>query len=72
MTFSVTNWASYEAGTAAAWYLEAVRQQRCDTAWRAAACTTPGRQARYSAVAIEVALIFRLVFYQLLRYRAIA
>ena len=50
----MTNWASYEAGTAAAWYLEAVGQKRCDTAWRAAACITPGGQARYSAVAIEV------------------
>jgi Transposase DDE domain len=36
-------------------------------AWRAAPRTTPGRQARYSDLAIETSLILRAVFHQPLR-----
>jgi hypothetical protein len=36
-------------------------------AWRAAPRTTPGGQARYSAVAMETAIMVRLVFHQPLR-----
>jgi hypothetical protein len=63
----VTNWWAYEAGlcqrgSLAIWFTE-----EAITAWRAAPRTTPGRQARYSDLAVETSLILRAVFHQPLR-----
>src|SRR5689334_24736876 len=64
MKFMVTNWATYEAGlrrgSLALWVSD-----EAIAAWRVA--PRPGGQARYSATAIETALMVRLVFHQPLR-----
>ncbi|WP_454017914.1 IS5 family transposase [Azospirillum sp. Marseille-Q6669] len=66
MTFRVTNWSSYEAGLRRRGSLTF-----CDEAalagWRAAPRTIPGGQARYAGLAIETALLVRVVFHQPLR-----
>jgi hypothetical protein len=65
--YKVTNWRAYEAalrhrGSLTIWFTE-----EAIAAWRAAARTTPGGQARYSDLAIGISLILRSVFHQPLR-----
>ena len=65
--YKVTNWQAYEAGLRQRGSLTIWFTEEAIATWRAVPRTTPGGQARYSGVAIEVALIFRLVFHQSLR-----
>jgi hypothetical protein len=67
MRFKVTNWAAYEAGLRRRGSLTLWVSDAAIAGWRAAARTTPGGQARYSSIAIETALMVRLVFHQPLR-----
>ena len=65
--YKVTNWKAYEAGLRQRGSLTIWFSEEAVAAWRAAPRATPGGQARYSAVAIETALMVRLVFHQPLR-----
>src|SRR5687767_252103 len=65
--YKVTNWRDYEAGLRQRGSLTIWFTEEAIAAWRAAARTTPGGQARYSDLAIETALILRTVFHQPLR-----
>jgi hypothetical protein len=56
MTFKVTNWSAFEAGLRRRGSLTLWASDEVIAAWRAAR-TTPGGQARYSAVAIETAIM---------------
>src|SRR5687768_12761270 len=67
MRFRVTNWAVYEAGLRRCGSLTPWVSEDAIADWRAAARTRPGGQARYSDVAIEAAVMIRLVFHQPLR-----
>src|SRR5690349_18990807 len=67
MWFRVTNWAAYEAGLRRRGSLTLWVSEDAIAAWRAAPRTTSGGQARYSDVAIETAVMVRLVFHQPLR-----
>ena len=67
MKFKVTNWSSHEAGLPRRGSLTLWVSDEAIAAWTAAPRKTPGGQARYSATAIETALIVRLVFHQPLR-----
>lgn len=67
MQFKVTNWAAYEAGLRRRGSLTLWVSEDALAAWRAVPRTTPGGQARYSEVAIESAVMVRLVFHQPLR-----
>ena len=65
--YRVTNWPSYEAGLRQRgdltfWVDEAVLAE-----WQAPRRSTPGRQPRYSDLAIELVLTLRLVFHLALR-----
>jgi hypothetical protein len=53
MTFRVTNWRDYEAGLRRRGRLTFWVDEAAIAGWRAAPCTTPGGQARYSALDIE-------------------
>ena len=65
--YKVTNWQAYEAGLRQRGSLTIWFTEEAIAAWRAAARTTPGGQARYSDLAIETSLILRTVFHQPLR-----
>jgi hypothetical protein len=65
--YKVTNWQAYEAGLRQRGSLTIWFTEEAIAAWRAAARTTPGGQARYSDLAIETTLILRTVFHQPLR-----
>ena len=67
MTFRVTNWSSYEAGLRRRGSLTFWIDEAAIGGWRAVPRSTPGGQARYSDLAIETALMIRLVFHQPLR-----
>lgn len=67
MKFKITNWSSYEAGLRRRGSLAFWVDEEAIAGWRAAPRTTPGGQARYSDLAIETALLVRLVFHQPLR-----
>jgi transposase len=67
MRFRVTNGAAYEAGLRRRGSLTLWVSEDVIADWRAAPRTTPGGQARYSDVAIEAAVMVRLVFHQPLR-----
>lgn len=67
MRFQVTNWAAYEAGLRRRGSLTLWVSDAAIAAWRAVPRTTPGGQARYSAIAMETAVMVRLVFHQPLR-----
>jgi hypothetical protein len=67
MRFRVTNWSSYEAGLRRRGSLTFWVDEDAIAGWRAALRTTPGGQAHYSDLAIETALLVRLVFHQPLR-----
>jgi hypothetical protein len=67
MRFRVTNWAAYEASLRRRGSLTLWVSEDAIADWRAAPRTTPGGQARYSDVAIETAVMVRLVFHQPLR-----
>ena len=63
----VTNWPEHDAalvrrGSISSWFIE-----EAVAAWRAPATGARGRQLIYSAIAIETALVLRLVFHQPLR-----
>ena len=65
--YRVTNWAAYEAGLRRRgdptfWVDEAAL-----AGWQAPQRSTPGRQPRYSDLAIELVLTLRLVFHLALR-----
>src|SRR3954463_5318777 len=65
--YKVTNWRDYEAGLRKRGSLTIWFTDEAIAAWRGAPGTTPGGQARYSALAIETSLILRTVFHQPLR-----
>src|SRR3954451_4542602 len=67
MRYRVTNWAACEAGLRRRGSLTLWVSEDVIAGWRAAPRTTPGGQARYSDVAIETAVMVRLVFHQPLR-----
>ncbi len=67
MRFTVTNWSSYEAGLCRRGSLTFWVDEDAIAGWWAAPRTTPGGQARYSDLAIETALLVRVVFHQPLR-----
>src|SRR3954471_20015740 len=60
--YRVRNWREYEAGLRGRGSLTIWVTQEAVEAWRAAARTTPGGQARYSPLAIETSLTLRVVF----------
>jgi hypothetical protein len=62
--YKVTNWRDYEAGLRPRGSLTIWFTGEAIAAWRAAARTSPGGQARYSDLAIETSLILRAVFHQ--------
>jgi hypothetical protein len=65
--YKVTNWPAYEAGLRQRDSLTIWFTEEAIAVWRAVPRTTPGGQARYSALAIETALNLRAVFHQPLR-----
>ena len=62
--FTVTNWSSNEAGLRWRGSLTFWVDEAALADWRAAPRTTPGGQARYADLAIETALMVRLIFHQ--------
>src|SRR5690349_22301525 len=60
--YRVRNWREYEAGLRRRGSLTIWVTDEAVEAWRAAARTTPGGQARYSPLAIETSLTLRVVF----------
>src|SRR5690349_11593102 len=60
--YRVRNWREYEAGLRQRGSLTIWVTDEAVEAWRAEARTTPGGQARYSALAIETSLTLRVVF----------
>src|SRR3954451_25186402 len=60
--YRVRNWRDYEAGLRRRGSLTIWVTDEAVEAWRAAARTTPGGQARYSDLAIETSLTLRMVF----------
>src|SRR5256714_11053346 len=58
----VRSWRDYEAGLRRRGSLTIWVTEEAVEAWRAAARTTPGGQARYSPLAIETSLTLRVVF----------
>jgi transposase len=67
MTFSVTNWAHYDAGLRRRGSLTLWVTQEVMAGWRAAPRATRGGQASYSDLAIETGLMLRLAFHLPLR-----
>ena len=67
MTFKVTNWREDEAGLRRRGSLTLWVDDAAIAGWSAPPRTTPGGQAHYSDLAIETALMVRLVFHQPLR-----
>src|ERR671913_337263 len=60
--YRIRNWPQYEAGLKRRGDLRLWLDQAAIGGWHASRRTTPGGQARYSNLAIELVLILRLVF----------
>ncbi len=65
--YRIRNWPQYEAGLKRRGDLTLWLDQAAIAGWHAAQRTTPGGQALYSDLAIELVLILRLVFHLALR-----
>src|SRR5215218_9677971 len=65
--YRVRNWHEYEAGLKRRGDLTLWLDEAAIAGWQAPRRTTPGGQARYSNLAIELVLILRLVFHLGLR-----
>src|SRR5829696_2874583 len=65
--YRIRNWPQYEAGLKRRGDLTLWLDQAAIAGWHASRRTTPGGQARYSNLAIELVLILRLVFHLALR-----
>src|SRR5918993_704900 len=65
--YRIRNWPQYEAGLKRRGDLTLWLDQAAIAGWQAPRRTTPGGQARYSNLAIELVLILRLVFHLALR-----
>ena len=65
--YRVRNWPRYDAGLKRRGDLTLWLDEAALAGWRAARRTTPGGQARYSDLAIELVLTLRLVFHLALR-----
>src|SRR5918995_1541703 len=65
--YRIRNWPQYEAGLKRRGDLTLWLDQAAIAGWHASRRTTPGGQARYSDLAIELVLILRLVFHLALR-----
>jgi hypothetical protein len=65
--YRIRNWREYEAGLKRRGDLTLWLDEAAIAEWQAPLRTTPGGQARYSDVAIELVLILRLVFHLALR-----
>src|SRR5215208_2636591 len=61
--YRVRNWPQYEAGLKRRGDLTLWLDEAAIAGWQAPRRTTPGGQARYSDLAIELVLILRLVFH---------
>src|ERR671913_481529 len=61
--YRIRNWPEYEAGLKRRCDLMLWLDQAAIAGWQAPRRTTPGGQARYSDLAIELVLILRLVFH---------
>src|ERR671916_2493346 len=60
--YRIRNWPQYEAGLKRRGDLTLRIEEAAIAGWHASRRTTPGGQARYSDLAIELVLILRLVF----------
>src|SRR6187455_527575 len=65
--YRVQNWPQYEAGLKRRGDLTLWIDEAAIAGWQAPRRTTPGGQARYSDLAIQVVLMLRLVFHLALR-----
>jgi DDE family transposase len=65
--YRVQNWSAYEAGLKRRGDLTLWLDEAAIAGWQAPRRTTPGGQARYSDVAVELVLMLRLVFRLALR-----
>ena len=65
--YRVRNWRAYEAGLMRRGDMTLWLDEAAMAGWQAPPWTTPGGQARYSDVAIELVLMLRLVFHFALR-----
>ena len=65
--YRVRNWRQYDAGLRCRGDLTLWLDKAALSGWQAARRTTPGGQARYSDLAIELVLMLRLVFHLALR-----
>ena len=65
--YRVRNWPAYDAGLRRRGDLTLWLDEAAIAGWQAARRTTPGGQARYSDLAIELVLTLRLVFHLALR-----
>jgi Transposase DDE domain len=65
--YRIWNWPAYEAGLKRRGDLTLWLDEAAIAGWQAPRRSTPGGQARYSDVAIELVLILRLVFHLALR-----
>ena len=65
--YRVRSWPAYDAGLRRQGDLTLWLDETAIAGWQAAPRTTPGGQARYSALAIELVLTLRLVFHLALR-----
>ena len=65
--YRIRNWPQYEAGLKRRGDLTLWLDQAAIAEWQAPRRTTPGGQALYSDLAIELVLILRLVFHLALR-----
>jgi len=65
--YRVRNWRQYDAGLKRRGDLTLWLDEAALAGWQAAPRTTPGGQARYSDLAIELVLMLRLVFHLALR-----
>src|ERR687889_2890593 len=65
--YRVRNWPHYDAGLRRRGDLTLWLDEAAVAGWQAPRRTTPGGQARYSDLAIELVLILRLVFHLALR-----
>src|ERR671917_1476017 len=65
--YRIRNWPQYEAGLKRRGHLTLWLDEATIAEWQAPRRTTPGGQARYSDLAIELVLTLRLVFHLALR-----
>ncbi len=65
--YRVRNWREYDAGLKRRGDLTLWLDEAAVASWQAPRRTTPGGQARYSDLAIELVLMLRLVFHLALR-----